>query len=344
MSKDYYNILGVEKNSSDSDIKKAYRKLSKQYHPDINQDTPDAEEKFKEVGQAYEVLSNKEKKQNYDMYGNADGIGNGFGNRQGFNMNDIFSQFGDIFGNTSFKNKNNRKGGAHKGSNIRVNINLTLQDIFSGVNKKIKYKKNVLCVLCNGTGGKIIACVKCRGMGVLTQIQNTPFGRIQNTVHCGSCRGAGSIIVDPCKICGGSGSKVKEEIFEFHIPKGIMEGEVLVISGGGNYIKNGVNGDLLINIVEIPHQKFSRSGLDIKQTINLSYKDLVLGSPVEVEVLDGKIKINIKEGTQIGHILRVPGKGLKRDNQTGDMMIEIWLTIPKNIKNEDKSIIEQLGV
>ena len=342
MSKDYYNILGVQKGASEGDIKKAYRKLSKKFHPDINPDNPQSEEKFKEVGEAYETLSNPQKKQNYDTYGSADGMGNGFGGQQGFNVNDIFSQFGDIFGNASFRNRNKR--GMSKGSNIRININLTLDEIFSGINKKIKYKKNVSCIGCEGKGGKSATCGKCRGLGIITQVQNTPFGKVQNTMHCPNCRGEGNILIDACRRCNGTGINTKEEIFEFHIPAGIMDGEVLIIKNGGNFIKNGLNGDLLINIVEIPHEKFRRSGLDLHQRVNLKYKELVLGSAVQIDILNGKIKINIKEGTPIGHILRVPGKGLRRNNETGDMMIEIWLEIPSNIKDKNKSIIEQLDI
>ena len=277
----------------------------------------------------------KKKKQNYDRYGSIDGINNNdFGN-QGFNMEDIFNNF--FGGNNRFNKK-----GINKGSNIKIAIKITLEEVFAGVEKKIKYRKNDKCIICNGTGGKSVGCNKCNGRGIMTQIQTTPFGRIQNTVACPHCRGEGSILINPCQGCVGKGGKIKEEILEFVIPPGIMDGEILVIERSGNFIKNGINGDLLINIIEVPHHKFKRSGIDIHQRLNLKYKELVLGSSIELETLNGKIRINIKAGTQVGHILRVPSKGLKREGRIGDMLVEIWLEVPTSIKIEEKSIIEQL--
>jgi molecular chaperone DnaJ len=339
MTKDYYNILEVEKGSSDSDIKKSYRKLSKKYHPDVNPDNPDAEEKFKEIADAYSILSNKEKRQNYDMYGSPDGKPNPFGGGAGMNMDDILSSF---FGNANPFGGRQQSKRQVKGSDIRINIKLTLNDVFTGVHKNIKYKRNEKCNNCNGSGGKSTKCTKCGGHGILTQIQNTPLGRMQNTVTCNLCSGSGLILVTPCKVCKGSANNTIEEMLEFDVPKGIMDGEIMAIKGKGNFTKGGINGDLLVNITEIPHEKFKRNGVDIHQRINLGYKDLVLGAPTEIETLNGKIRINIKSGTPVGHILRVPNKGIKRGNQNGDMLIEIWLDIPKDVKSEDKTLIEQL--
>ena len=339
MSKDFYNILGINKSATDKDIKKAYRQLSKKYHPDINPDNKDSEEKFKEVAGAYSVLSDKNKKQNYDTYGSPDGSNNPFAG--GVDMDDIFNQFGDIFGNNHFRGRNNRKR-VKKGADIKVNIKLNLEEIFTGINKKIKYKRNKGCNDCKGSGGKSTICNNCRGTGSLTYIQNTPFGKIQSNGACHKCRGTGEIISNPCNQCRGVGTLIKEEIVEFKIPQGIMDGEVLIIKKSGHSIKNGIAGDLLINIVEVPHEKFRRSGLDIYHTINLNYRELVLGTPREIETLNGKIRINIKEGTPVGHVLRVPGKGIGRGNQTGDMMIELWLVIPVDLKEEERKLIECL--
>ena len=335
MSKDLYHILGVEKNVDESALKKAYRNLSKKYHPDVNPDNSEAEEKFKEISHAYTILSDKEKRQNYDMYGSEEGRGNPFGGA-GMNMEDIINSF---FGGDPFTGRRQQR---RKGADIRVNIKLSIQDIFTGSHKKIKYKRHEGCHPCSGSGGKTNRCTSCGGRGQVNQIQTTPFGKIKNTVHCPQCRGKGKIIVDPCKKCGGKAYLPTEEILEFDIPPGIMDGETLVIQKKGNAILDGINGDLIINIIETPHDIFKRNGLDIKQRISLPYKDLVLGAPKEIETIDGKIRINIKEGTEIGHILRVPGKGLKRHNQIGDMLIEIWLDIPKNINKEEKEIINQL--
>jgi len=339
MAKDYYNILNVEKTATESDIKKAYRQLSKKYHPDVNPDSPHSEHKFKEVAEAYEVLSHKEKKQNYDMYGSPDGNSNHSFEGSRFNMDDIFSSF---FGNTNhFHGQGNRKRHV-RGSDIRVNIKLNIEDIFTGVHKKIKYKKKVACNSCNGSGGETAKCNKCKGLGVLRQIQNTPFGKFQSNINCPSCNGSGTILIKKCHTCQSMGIKLKEETMEFDIPQGITDGEILVVPAAGNSIKNGNPGDLLINIVEVPHAIFRRNGFDIHQRINLKYKDLVLGAPIDINTLDGKIRINIKPGTSVGHILRVPSKGLRREKYIGDMLIEIWLEIPINIKIEEKSIIEQL--
>ena len=336
MNKDYYNILGVTKESTDKDIKKAYRNLSKKYHPDVNPDNSEAEEKFKEIADAYSVLSDKEKRQNFDMYGSPDGQPNPFGSA-GMNMDDIFSSFfgsGNPFGG--------QKRRQTKGTDIRVNIKLSIHEIFEGSHKKIKYKRKDNCDTCNSTGGKSTTCGSCGGRGMIIQVQNTPLGRIQNSTICPNCGGNGKNITDPCKKCNGSATNPKEEMLEFDIPPGISDGEVLLIKGKGNASKNGINGDLLINITELPHEKFHRNGLDIHQRIKISYKDMVLGAPTEIEILNGKIRLNIKSGTQVGHILRVPSKGLKRGNNIGDMMIEVWLDIPKEVTEEEKKIINSL--
>ena len=335
MSKDYYNILGVNKDANESEIKKSYRKLSKKYHPDVNPDNKEAEDKFKEIAEAYSVLSDSEKRSNYDRFGSADGRGNPFGD-----MDDIFSQF---FGGGNPFGGRQRQSRRRKGNDIRVNIKLSLEDLYSGVNKKIKYRKTNKCSECNNTGGESTKCTTCNGQGVINQVQNTPFGRIQNTVMCSNCQGSGEMLVKPCSSCGGNGTKLGEVEYEFEIPKGLMDGEMLRVSGMGNAIKKGVDGDLIINVVEIPHDKFRRVGNDIHQTINLTYKDLVLGNEnVQIDTMDGKIKIKIKKGTDIGTMLRIPTKGFVRGNEKGDMLLEVWLDIPKEVSKEDEEKINSL--
>tara|TARA_R110000751_G_scaffold153898_1_gene258982 strand:- start:5539 stop:6555 length:1017 start_codon:yes stop_codon:yes gene_type:complete len=338
MNKDYYNILGINKESTDKDIKKAYRTLSKKYHPDKNPDNPESEEKFKEIADAYSVLSNKEKRENFDAYGNPDGQPNPFGG-SGMNMDDIFSSF---FGGANPSGGQRRR--QPKGSDIRVNIKLSIYEIFEGSHKKIKYKRKEGCTTCNSTGGRSTPCKSCGGKGMVMRVQNTPLGRIQNSVICPQCSGNGKNIVDPCKKCNGSATNQKEEMLEFDVPPGISDGEVLLVKDKGNATKEGKNGDLIINITEVPHEKFHRNGLDIHQRIKIVYKDLVLGGPTEIETLGGKIRLNIKSGTQVGHILRVPNKGLQRGNQVGDMMIEVWIDIPKEVNEENKKLIESLNI
>tara|TARA_B100000963_G_scaffold71590_2_gene59790 strand:- start:1113 stop:2135 length:1023 start_codon:yes stop_codon:yes gene_type:complete len=340
MGKDYYSTLGVDKNVDDKTLKKAYRKLSKKYHPDVNKDNPQAEEKFKEIAEAYDVLSDPQKKQNYDNFGSADGRGgNPFGD--GFDVNDIFESF---FGGNNNQNPFGRRSRQQKGGDIRVKVKLTLEEVFSGVHKKIKYRRNKSCGECNGSGGDSSRCVTCAGRGVVVGVQNTPFGRIKTNVSCPKCNGNGEIITKSCKSCGTQGVKLNEELVEFDIPKGIMEGEQLIIRGKGNSVKKGINGDLIINIVEVPHELFNRKNIDIHQRIYLTYKELILGTPKEIKTIDGLIRITIKEGTDVGHVLRVPGKGIKRNNQQGDMMVEVWLEIPKELSEEEKVKIEELNI
>ena len=332
MSKDYYKILEVDKNSSEKDIKKSYRRLSKKYHPDLNPDNEEAENKFKEIAEAYTILSDKEKKSNYDNFGDPNGQQNPFG---GGGMDDIFSQF---FGSRG------RGGGRSvvKGSDIRVNIQMTLEEMYSGEHKKIKYRRNKKCDTCSGTGGDSITCSGCNGQGVVNQIQQTPMGRMQTTVGCPTCGGSGQVITKPCGGCSSNGVMISEEQLSFDIPKGIMDGESLRVTGKGNSIKNGADGSLFINIIEKAHDKFRRSGLDIHQRVNLLYKDLVLGSSIEVSTIDGKILMTVKEGTQVGSMLRVPQKGFIRDGKKGDMIVEVWLDVPKEISEEEKVIIKSL--
>ncbi len=331
MNKDYYKILELERNASESDIKKSYRRLSKQYHPDLNPNNKEAEEKFKDIAEAYSILSDKEKKMNYDRFGTADGRTNPFG---GMDMNDIFSSF--------FGNQNNRR---RKGSDIRVNVKVTLEEVFSGVHKKIKYKKSNKCTTCNNTGGETTKCHSCNGTGVVTQIQNTPFGRMSNTVSCPICNGSGEVIIKKCESCFGVGTLVGETDFEFDIPKGIMDGESFRVNGMGNSVRGGIDGDLIINIVETPHEIYRRVGNDIHQRINLSYKDLVLGSDdVHVDTLEGKIRFKIKEGTKVGSMLRIPNRGLHRKDEKGDMIIEVWLDVPENLTEEQKEKIKDLKI
>lgn len=339
MSKDYYEILGVSKDANETDIKKSYRKLSKQYHPDLNPNNKEAEEKFKDIAEAYSVLSDSEKRSNYDRFGSADGRGNPFG---GMDMDDIFSSFfggGNPFGG---RQRQNRR---RKGNDIRINIQVSLEDLFNGVHKKIKYRKNNKCSDCNNTGGETSKCTSCNGQGVVNQVQNTPFGRIQNTVMCSNCQGSGEMLVKPCNSCGGNGVKLGEVEYEFDIPRGLMEGEMLRVNAMGNAVKNGIDGDLIINFVEIPHEKFRRVGNDIHQTIKLTYKDLVLGNDnVQIDTMDGKIKFKIKKGTDVGTMLRIPTKGFVRGNETGDMLLEVWLDIPKEVSKEDEEKINSLSV
>jgi len=336
MSKNYYNILGVDKSVSEGDLKKAYRKLSKKYHPDLNPDNKEAEEKFKDIAEAYDVLSNKEKRQNYDMFGDPNGRqGNPFGGG-GMNMDDIFSQFGDIFGN---RRSQVRKP---KGRDLRINIKVTLEEIHAGVKKTFKYRHMKKCGSCDGFGGDTEVCNQCNGTGNFSQIVNTPLGRMRQDTACPNCGGQGRIIKKPCGSCGGRGAISKEESLSVDVPQGITDGEIMVSRGGGDYVRNGVPGDLILQIVELPHENFRRSGLDLHHKLKLPFETLILGGSVEVDTIDGRIRMNIKEGTDIGETLRVPKKGLIKNGDTGDMLLETWLDLPKKPSKEYKEVVESL--
>jgi|TARA_R110000803_G_scaffold123571_3_gene191487 molecular chaperone DnaJ len=335
MSKNYYDILGVDKTADEKTIKKSYRKLSKKYHPDVNSEEG-AEDKFKDIAEAYDVLSNPEKKENYDNFGDPKGRqGNPFGG--GFSAEDIFSQFGNAFGGGRKQQRRQPRG-----RDLRVNIKITLEEVFNGVKKKFKYKKRKKCEPCNGEGGVTETCNQCGGVGVIKQIANTPLGQMMQEITCHNCGGGGKIIKDSCKICNSQGSITTDETLEVDVPKGLNDGEIMVNKGGGDFARSGTNGDLVLQIIVLPHDKFIRSNLDLHYRLKLKYHNLILGGSVEVETIDGKIRMSIKEGTNIGETLRVPGKGLVRDNHKGDLLIETWLDIPKNPSKEYKEWVDKL--
>ncbi len=351
--RDYYEVLGVSKNADASEIKKAYRKLALQYHPDKNPGNKEAEEKFKEAAEAYDVLSNEEKRRRYDQFGHA-GLGGGAGGfgGGGMSMDDIFSQFGDIFG--SFTGFSGFGGGRHarhvnRGTNLRVKVKLTLEEIATGVEKKIKVKKYVADTHCNGTGAKdgksFSTCSACHGTGQVTRVQNTILGQMQTTSTCPSCGGEGKIINEKCPHCNGEGVMLSEEIITLNIPAGVGDGMQLSISGKGNAARRGgVNGDLIVLIEEQEHEQLVRDGNDLLYNAFVGFPDAVLGSSVEIPTLEGKVKVKVDAGTQPGKILRLRGKGLPDVNGygRGDLLVKINVWIPKNLSKDDKKMMEKL--
>jgi len=358
MSKrDYYEVLGVSKSASEAELKKAYRKKAIQFHPDKNPDDKQAEENFKEAAEAYEVLSNPEKRQRYDQFGHAGmggASGGGFGG--GMNMEDIFSHFGDIFGGGSFFGGGFGGGGrssrrVNRGSNLRVKVKLTLKEIAEGVEKKIKVKKYIECNSCNGSGAKdgssFSTCSTCNGSGQVTRVQNTILGQMQTASTCPSCNGEGKMITNKCTSCAGEGIVRDEEVISINIPAGVAEGMQLSVSGKGNAARRGgINGDLLILIQEEEHPELVRDENDLLYSLFISIPDSILGTAVEIPTIENKVKVKIDGGTQPGKILRLRGKGLPDVNVNGygrgDLLVKINVWVPNNVSKEERKVLEKL--
>ena len=360
MSKrDYYEILGVGKNASADEIKKAYRKVAMQYHPDRNPGDKGAEEKFKEAAEAYEVLSDADKKTQYDRYGHAGVSGNGRGfSGGGMNMEDIFSQFGDVFGDDLFGNffgggagrgRTQRSRGI-RGSNLRIKLKLTYEEIAKGVTKTIKVKKYIPCTTCGGSGakdkGSIQTCSTCGGSGQVRRVQNTFLGQMQTVTTCPACNGEGTTITAKCNTCRGEGRVYGEETVGIDIPAGVQEGMQLNISGKGNAgERGGMRGDLIIVIAEEPHKELHREGLNVAHELHISFTDAVFGIQVEVPTIDGRAKIKRPAGTQSGKIFRLKGKGFPAVNsyEKGDQLIYVSIWTPQHLTPEGKAMLEKLS-
>lgn len=349
--RDYYDILGVEKNASAEEIKKAYRRTAIKYHPDKNPGDKEAEEKFKEAAEAYEILSNPDKKARYDRFGHQ-GVNNGGYGGGGVNMEDIFSQFGDIFGGSPFGDifgGGGRRSARRKGTNLRIKLKLTLQEIANGVEKKIKVRRQVACKSCEGTGAKngtaFTTCTTCNGSGQIKQVVNTMLGQMVSASTCPACGGEGKIISERCGSCGGDGTSLEEEVIPIKIPAGVEEGMQLQMNGKGNFPpRGGVPGDLLVVIEEEEDAVLKREGTNVHFDLHLSFVDAVLGTSVEVPTIDGKAKIDIASGTQSGKVLRLKGKGIKELNgySTGDQLVHINIWTPKNLTKEERAMLEKL--
>lgn len=362
--RDYYEVLDVNKGASADEIKKAYRKKAMQYHPDrwvngSDQEKKDAEDKFKEAAEAYEVLSNPDKKSRYDQFGHA-GMGGAASDFSGFNINDIFSHFSDIFsgGGGGFGGFGDFFGGGNsgrsqrsvrKGGNLRLTVKLTLEEVANGITRKVKYKKYIPCTHCNGTGAKDEhskeTCPTCHGSGQEVRQQRSMFGIMQQVAVCSRCGGTGEIIKDPCPHCHGNGIVQGEETVEIGIPAGVDNGMQLNLRGKGHAAAHGgVNGDLLVAIEVLDHDVFERDGNNLFLNYYISFPQAALGASVEIPTLNGKAKVKIAAGTQGGQVLRLQGKGLPQlqSNNVGDLIVNINVWTPKTLNKEEKELIEQL--
>jgi molecular chaperone DnaJ len=361
MSKrDYYEILGIGRNAGTEEIKKAYRKVAMQFHPDRNPGDKTVEEKFKEAAEAYEILSDTDKKAQYDRYGHAGVRSNGRGNAgAGMNMEDIFSQFGDIFGDDIFgsffgggaaRGRSGQRSRGVRGSNLRIKLKLSYEEIAKGVNKNIKVKKYVPCTTCHGSGakdkGSIQTCNTCGGSGQVRKVTSTFLGQMQTVTTCPSCNGEGTSITAKCGTCKGEGRMYSEETVSIDIPAGVQEGMQLNISGRGNAgERGGSSGDLIILIEEEGHKELQRDGLNVAYDLHISFTDAAFGIQLEVPTIDGRAKIKIPAGTQSGKIFRLKGKGFPAVNsyEKGDQLVHVNVWTPQELTSEEKAMLEKLS-
>lgn len=360
--RDYYEVLGVGKQATDDEIKKAYRKIAIKYHPDRNPGNKEAEEKFKEAAEAYSVLSDKQKRQQYDQFGfdgpNMEGGFGGFGGAGGFSMDDIFSMFGDVFGGRGgFSGFGGFGGGGaqraqYRGSDLRLKVRLSLQEIATGVTKKFKVKKDVVCQHCHGSGAQAgssaTTCPTCNGNGYTVKTVRSILGMMQTQSECPTCHGEGKVIKNKCPHCAGTGIVKGEEVVEINIPAGVAEGMVVNVPGKGNAAPhNGVNGNIQVFIEEEPNDTFIRDNQDIIYNLLLDFPTAALGGEVEIPTIDGKkVRVKIEAGTQPGKTLRLRGKGLPAvqgyGNGQGDLVVNISVYVPKTLERHERQMLEQL--
>ncbi|MBI2730040.1 MAG: molecular chaperone DnaJ [Sphingobacteriales bacterium] len=361
--RDYYELLGVSKTATADEIKKAYRKVAMQYHPDRNPGNKEAEEKFKEAAEAYEILSDADKRTQYDRYGHAGVSGNSRGHGGpggGMNMDDIFSQFGDIFGDDVFGSffggggQRSRGGGGRtrgvRGSNLRIKLKMTYEEIAKGASKTVKVKKHIPCTTCGGSGAKdkssIQTCGTCGGQGQVRRVSNTFLGQMQTVTTCPTCNGEGTTIANKCTHCKGEGRIYGEETVTIDIPAGVQEGMQLSVGGKGNAgERGGTAGDLIVLIEEEAHPQLQRDGLNVVFDLHISIPQAVFGAEIQVPTIDGKAKIKIPAGTQSGKIFRLKGKGFPSVNsyEKGDELIHVNVWTPQHLTAEEKQMMEKLS-
>lgn len=348
--RDYYEVLGVDSSASKDEIKKAYRKLAVKYHPDKNPDDSNAEENFKEAAEAYEVLSNTDKKARYDQFGHS-GMKGGF-TSGGMTMDDIFDHFGDIFGgNNPFESffGGGRRSRVYKGADLRVKVNLSLKEMRDGSKKKIKVNKSITCDSCGGSGAEgsdaFDNCSTCGGQGQIRRATNTFLGQMYTTSTCPSCNGEGRVITNLCKKCKGEGRVNGQDVIEINIPAGIRDNVQLSVSGKGNAApRGGIAGDLIVVIDETEDNNLKRDGNNVIYDLYLSFIDAAIGAQVEVPTIDGKVKINIPAGTQSGKVFRLKNKGIPELNGygKGDQLIHVNIWVPKKLTPEEKKLLQSL--
>ena len=357
--RDYYEILRINRNATKDEIKKAYRKLAMQYHPDRNPDDKEAEEKFKEAAEAYEILSHDDKRNNYDRFGHEGVRGSTFGSEGFSSVNDIFSHFSDIFGGSSIfdeffggsqRGRTRRRGSGTPGSDMRVTLKLTLEEIATGISKKIKIKKQVKCNDCNGTGAQagtsLKTCPVCNGAGEVKTVSRSVFGQFVNITACHNCNGEGQVVDSPCRKCSGDGRVQDEATINIEVPAGVQNGNYMTLRGEGNSGKRGgQSGDIIVVFQELPHDNFIRENDDIIYNLFVTFPQAALGAEVEVPTLTGKAMLKVDPGTQPGKMLKMKGKGIRHLNYSGsgDQIVRINVAIPQKLNSKEKEIIKKLS-
>ena len=357
--RDYYEVLGVSKSASDDEIKKAHRKLAKKYHPDLNKDNPEAAEKFKELNEAYEVLSDKTKRQKYDQFGFAGvdpnygagqggGFGGGFGSFGGFDMGDIGDMFGSFFGGGFGSSSRSRRNAPQRGQTIQQRVMLSFEEAAFGCEKEITIQRTENCDECNGTGAQkgtsAETCSNCKGSGYVTQAQRTPLGIFQTQSPCPHCQGTGKIIKNKCSKCGGTGKTQKSRTLKVKIPAGIDDGQAIQLRGqGGAGVNGGPAGDVIVTVSIRPHPIFTREGYDVVCEIPVSFAQAALGDTLQVPTIDGKVEYSIPEGTQPGTVFRLRGKGIQNVNGRGrgDQYVRVNVEIPRNLTSKQKELLRE---
>jgi len=358
-ARDYYEVLGVDRNATDEDIKKAYRKLAKKYHPDVNPGDKEAEAKFKEINEAYQILSDPEKREKYDRFGHAafeqGGFGASYDGFSGFDfggLGDIFeSFFGNPFGSSGFgRRSSGSKTGPQRGADLNYGIEITFEEAAFGTEKEISLNRRAVCNACNGTGAKqgtgIETCKRCNGTGQIRYKQTTPFGQIVNIRTCDVCGGEGKVITQPCQTCGGTGRIKKNIKIVVKIPAGIDNGQVISLHGEGEPgLRGGPPGDLYIEVNVKPHPIFERRGNDIICEIPVTFVQCALGGELDIPTLEGNVKYNIPEGTQTGSVFKISGKGIPyiRGHGRGDLIFRVNVEIPRKLNEKQKELLREFA-